>query len=72
MSRCDSFRASASARARRDAHGLTLRPLSSFCLPGTAHGYNGLVLGYGGVPAERMDALARRIGEMIDRVPAGR
>jgi GntR family transcriptional regulator/MocR family aminotransferase len=54
------------------AHGLILRPLSSFCLPGTAHGYNGLVLGYGGVPAERMDALARRIGEMIDRALAGR
>ncbi|RKU03930.1 PLP-dependent aminotransferase family protein [Burkholderia sp. Nafp2/4-1b] len=54
------------------AHGLVLRPLSSFCLPGTAHGYNGLVLGYGGVPAERMDALARRIGEMIDRVLAAR
>jgi GntR family transcriptional regulator/MocR family aminotransferase len=54
------------------AHGLILRPLSSFCLPGTAHGYNGLVLGYGGVPAERMDALVRRIGEMIDRVLAAR
>ncbi|PRF98549.1 PLP-dependent aminotransferase family protein [Burkholderia ambifaria] len=54
------------------AHGLILRPLSSFCMPGTVHGYNGLVLGYGGVPAERMDALARRIGEMIDRVLAAR
>ncbi|WP_321802927.1 PLP-dependent aminotransferase family protein [Burkholderia sp. BCC1993] len=54
------------------AHGLILRPLSSFCLPGTAAGYNGLVLGYGGVPAERMDGLARRIGEMIDRVLAAR
>ncbi|EMN1926233.1 PLP-dependent aminotransferase family protein, partial [Burkholderia ambifaria] len=54
------------------AHGLILRPLSSFCMRGTAHGYNGLVLGYGGVPAERMDALARRIGEMIDRVLAAR
>ena len=41
-------------------------------MPGTPHGYNGLVLGYGGVPAERMDALARRIGEMIDRVLAAR
>ncbi|KHK56492.1 DNA-binding protein [Burkholderia sp. A9] len=54
------------------AHGLILRPLSSFCLPGTAHGYNGLVLGYGSVPAERMDALALWIGEMIDRVLAAR
>ncbi|RQR31904.1 MULTISPECIES: PLP-dependent aminotransferase family protein [unclassified Burkholderia] len=54
------------------AHGLILRPLSSFCLPGTAAGYNGLVLGYGGVPAERMDGLARRIGEMIDCVLAAR
>ncbi|RQS06029.1 PLP-dependent aminotransferase family protein [Burkholderia sp. Bp8991] len=54
------------------AHGLILRPLSSFCLPGTAAGYNGLVLGYGGVPAERMDGLARQIGEMIDRVLAAR
>ncbi|KVM83110.1 PLP-dependent aminotransferase family protein [Burkholderia stagnalis] len=54
------------------ANGLILRPLSSFCLPGTEQGYNGLVLGYGGVPAAQMDRLARRIGEMIERVLANR
>ncbi|MGU7771903.1 MocR-like pyridoxine biosynthesis transcription factor PdxR [Burkholderia sp. MR1-5-21] len=52
------------------ARGLILRPLSTFCMPGTEQGYNGLVLGYGGVPAERMDALARRIGAAIDEAVA--
>ncbi|WP_186426642.1 PLP-dependent aminotransferase family protein [Cupriavidus metallidurans] len=49
------------------AQGLVLRPLSRFCLPGSAPAYNGLVLGYGGVPAERMDGLARQIREVIER-----
>ena len=48
------------------AQGLVLRPLSRFCLPGSAPDYNGLVLGYGGVPAERMDGLARQIREVIE------
>ncbi|MBN3787620.1 PLP-dependent aminotransferase family protein [Burkholderia sp. Ac-20353] len=54
------------------ARGLNLRPLSTFCLPGTEQRYNGLVLGYGGVPAERMDALARRIASVIDVALAAR
>ncbi|KVW22020.1 DNA-binding protein [Burkholderia ubonensis] len=52
-------------------HGLILRPLSTFCMPGTELGYNGLVLGYGGVPAAQMDRLARRIGDMIALAAAG-
>jgi GntR family transcriptional regulator/MocR family aminotransferase len=48
------------------AHGLVLRPLSRFCLPGTESTYNGLVLGYGGVSADRMDGLARQIREVIE------
>jgi GntR family transcriptional regulator / MocR family aminotransferase len=43
------------------AHGLVLRALSRFCLPGTEAGYNGLVLGYGGVPARKMDQLAQQL-----------
>lgn len=46
--------------------GLVLRPLSRFCLPGTESSYNGLVLGYGGVPADRMDELAQRMREAVE------
>ncbi|MCU0754659.1 MAG: PLP-dependent aminotransferase family protein [Xanthomonadales bacterium] len=47
-------------------HALVLRPLSRFCLPGTDAEYNGLVLGYGNVPAEAMDGLVRKIRRLID------
>lgn len=50
-------------------HGMVLRPLSRFCLPGTfTTQYNGLVLGYGNVPAEAMDGLAMRMRDVIERV----
>lgn len=45
--------------------GLVLRPLSRLCLPGTQDGYNGLLLGYGAVPVERMDGLARRLRDTV-------
>lgn len=45
--------------------GLVLRPLSRFCLPDTQGAYNGLVLGYGGVPAAQMEGLVRTLGEVI-------
>ncbi len=53
------------SRAAR-ARGLVLRPLSRFCLAGTAERYNGLVLGYGAVSADRMDGLAKRVRDVLD------
>ncbi|AVR07981.1 MocR-like pyridoxine biosynthesis transcription factor PdxR [Burkholderia thailandensis] len=54
------------ARAAQ-AHAITVRPLSRFCLPGTDRAaYNGLVLGYGAVPTEQIDACVRRLGIAID------
>jgi GntR family transcriptional regulator/MocR family aminotransferase len=51
---------------------MVLRPLSRFGLPGTfSPQYNGLVLGYGNVPAEAMDGLALRMREIIESL-AGR
>jgi GntR family transcriptional regulator/MocR family aminotransferase len=59
------------SRAAREC-GMVLRPLSRFCLPGTfSPQYNGLVLGYGNVPAEAMDGLALRMREIIESL-AGR
>ncbi|MEE2979420.1 MAG: PLP-dependent aminotransferase family protein [Pseudomonadota bacterium] len=56
------------SRAAR-AHGMVLRPLSRFCLPGTLTAqYNGLVLGYGNVPAEAMDGLVKRMRDVIESV----
>ncbi|MFC0398017.1 PLP-dependent aminotransferase family protein [Paraburkholderia rhizosphaerae] len=52
------------SRAGR-AHGLVLRALSPFCLPGTQAGYNGLVLGYGDVPERKMDHLAQQLRSTI-------
>jgi GntR family transcriptional regulator/MocR family aminotransferase len=52
------------SRAAR-GQGLVLRPLSRLCLPGTEDGYNGLLLGYGAVPAQRMDALVRRLRRTV-------
>ncbi|MGJ7525807.1 PLP-dependent aminotransferase family protein [Variovorax sp. GB1P17] len=56
------------SRAAR-AQGLGLRPLSPFCLPGTAgtH-YNGFVLGYAGLPPERADELVGRMARVIEQV----
>jgi GntR family transcriptional regulator/MocR family aminotransferase len=34
-------------------------------LPDTQGAYNGLVLGYGGVPAAQMEGLVRTLGEVI-------
>lgn len=49
------------------ARAITVRPLSRFCLPGTDRAaYNGLVLGYGAVPTEQIDACVRRLGAAID------
>ncbi|VBG43658.1 GntR family transcriptional regulator [Burkholderia pseudomallei] len=49
------------------ARAITVRPLSRFCLPGTDRAaYNGLVLGYGAVPIEQIDACVRRLGAAID------
>jgi len=46
---------------------MVLRPLSRFCLPGTfTTQYNGLVLGYGNVPASMMDGLVVRIRNVIE------
>jgi len=53
-------------------HGLVLRALSRFCLPGTQAGYNGLVFGYGGVPASRMDQLAQQVRTVIQLALANR
>jgi GntR family transcriptional regulator/MocR family aminotransferase len=53
-------------------HGLVLRPLSRFCLPGTQTGYNGLVFGYGSVPASRMDPLAQQVRTVIQLALANR
>ncbi|MHA6819996.1 PLP-dependent aminotransferase family protein [Ralstonia pseudosolanacearum] len=53
------------------AHGLVLRPLSRFCLPGTEGPYNGLVLGYGAVDAGRMDRLVQQLGQVIEAALAG-
>ena len=51
------------------AHGMVLRPLSRFCLPGTFTAqYNGLVLGYGNVPAEAMDGLVMRMRDVIESI----
>lgn len=56
------------SRAAR-VQGLGLRPLSPFCLPGTAGAlYNGFVLGYAGMPPERADGLVRHMGRVIDEV----
>lgn len=49
--------------------GIVMRPLSPFCLPGTDRTlYNGFVLGYGAVPCEAMDELARRMRRVIEGV----
>ncbi|CAG9231422.1 hypothetical protein BGLA2_530034 [Burkholderia gladioli] len=51
------------------AHGLMLRALSPFCLPGSdSSAYNGLVLGYGNVPAESMEAAVTRLERAIVEV----
>ncbi len=53
------------------AQGMVLRPLSRFCLPGTLTAqYNGLVLGYGNVPAEAMDGLVLQMQRVIEAVAA--
>ncbi|HWV04296.1 PLP-dependent aminotransferase family protein [Ralstonia sp.] len=53
------------------AHGMVLRPLSRFCLPGTQSAqYNGLVLGYGNVPAKAMDGLVMKMWQVIEQVAA--
>lgn len=53
------------------AHGMVLRPLSRFCLPGTQSAqYNGLVLGYGNVPAKAMDGLVMKMRQVIEQVAA--
>ncbi|MDE2201145.1 MAG: PLP-dependent aminotransferase family protein [Burkholderiaceae bacterium] len=50
-------------------HGMVLRPLSRFCLPGTLTAqYNGLVLGYGNVAADAMDGLVMRMRDVIESV----
>lgn len=51
------------------ALGLVCRPLSEFCLPPVRE--NGLVLGFGAVPAERIGAAAERLVRLIDSVAAG-
>ena len=51
--------------AMRD-HGLYIAPLSTYCLPTTdASDYNGFILGYAGVPAEKADALIARLARVI-------
>lgn len=49
-------------------HGMVLRPLSRFALPGTEAEHNGLVLGYGNVQSEAMDGLVRTLRRLIERV----
>lgn len=49
------------------AHGLTLRPLSPFCIGAPARrAYNGFVLGYGAVGAQHMDAAVLRMRGVIE------
>ena len=52
------------SRAGRE-RALVLRPLSQLCLPESEETYNGLMLGYGAVPAETMDAAARTMKQAI-------
>lgn len=58
-------------RVARDAAtlGLVCRPLSEFCLPPVRE--NGLALGFGAVPTERIAAAAGRLVRLIDSVAAG-
>lgn len=51
--------------AQARAHGLSLYALSSH-QTGRAHGWNGFLLGYAQVPAERMDALVRQLAALVD------
>jgi len=55
---------------RASEAGLLCRPLSQFCLPPLRE--NGLVLGYGAVPAERIAAAVTRLVQVIASVAAGR
>jgi len=51
------------------AHGMALRPLSRYLLPGTPQAqYNGFVFGYAATPAEAMDAAVRRLARVIDEL----
>lgn len=47
-------------------HGLFAAPLSAYCMPGAGTSrYNGFMLGYAGVPAEKADALIARFARVI-------
>jgi len=50
-------------------HGLVVSAISGYCLP-DAPGphYNGFVLGYAGVPAEKIDEHVERLAELIDKL----
>ena len=50
--------------ARARAEGIIVNPLSFHALGGGAP-WNGLMLGYAQVPAERMDALVRRLAAVV-------
>jgi len=53
--------------ARRQ--GLIVPPVSTYCLPGTqSPQYNGFVLGYAGVPVEKMEGHVKRLAHIIEQV----
>jgi GntR family transcriptional regulator/MocR family aminotransferase len=46
--------------------GIVVAPVSRYCLPSAdASRYNGFVLGYAGVPAEKMDGLVAQLAQVI-------
>jgi GntR family transcriptional regulator/MocR family aminotransferase len=53
--------------------GLIAPPLSVYCLPsGDASRYNGLALGYAGVPVENIDPLIRQLARVVESFKADR
>jgi GntR family transcriptional regulator / MocR family aminotransferase len=44
--------------------GLELRPLSTTCVPRTGELFNGFMLGYGGVPAERAEPAIKKLAQL--------
>jgi len=48
-------------------YGLVVPAISAYCLPGApGPHYNGFVLGYAGVPVEKMDSQVKRLAQLID------
>jgi GntR family transcriptional regulator/MocR family aminotransferase len=59
--------------AAAQPRGLVVRPLSQYCASAAgAARYNGLLLGYGSVPVERMTAAVQQLRAAIDDARSGR